>query len=76
MSPYREDTGLWPRERFRKSTKSDGSGNGNCVAIALQGNDVAVGDTKAPIGDTLKHLQVTTADLQSLIADIKTGKIV
>ncbi len=68
----------WPRARFRKSSRSDGTGNGNCVGVDVQGGAVAIGDTKSPIEaeDTYAHFVVTTTDLNSLLAGIKSGEIV
>jgi len=65
----------WPRETFRKSTRSDGSGNGNCVTVAVQGEEVAVGDTKTPVADSYAHFRMSTADLNSLLTVIKSGEI-
>lgn len=76
MSRHDADTSLWSRDRFRKSSRSNGTGNGNCVAIAVEGDVVAVGDTKTPVADTYAHLRVSTADLGGLLAGIKTGEIV
>lgn len=67
--------GRWPRGLFRKSSRSNGSGNGNCVAAAAQNGEVALGDTKTPIADTYAHLRVSTADFGGLIAGIKSGEI-
>ncbi|THV41302.1 DUF397 domain-containing protein [Glycomyces buryatensis] len=62
----------WQRERFRKSTRSDSSGNGNCVAAAVDGSAVAVGDTKLPTPDgSFKHLLVTREDWTGLVTAIK-----
>lgn len=65
----------WARERFRKSSRSDSTSNGQCVAVAVLGGEVAVGDTKTPIADSYANLRVSTADLGGLIAGIKSGSI-
>jgi hypothetical protein len=65
----------WTRERFRKSSRSDSSGNGQCVAVAVEAGEAAVGDTKTPVADTYAHLRVSVADLGGLIAGIKSGDI-
>lgn len=60
------------RAKFRKSTRSNSSGNGNCVAAAVDGPEVAVGDTKLPTADgSYEHLTVTRADWTGLVATIK-----
>lgn len=58
---------------WRKSSRSNGSGNGNCVAVAVRDGEVAVGDTKTPIAETYAHLRVSAADLGGLVAAIKRG---
>jgi hypothetical protein len=63
----------WARELFRKSSRSDSSGNGQCVAVAVRGLEVAVGDTKTPLADSYAHLRVSTADLGGLLAAVKAG---
>jgi hypothetical protein len=65
----------WTREQFRKSSRSNSGSNGQCVAIAVQGDEVAVGDTKTPVADTYAHFRVSTADLGGLLAGIKSGSI-
>lgn len=67
--------GRWARDVFRKSSRSNGSGNGNCVAVAVQGSEVAVGDTKSPLADSYANLRVSIADLGGLIAGIKSGDL-
>lgn len=65
----------WARERFRKSSRSDSGSNGQCVAVAVSGSEVALGDTKTPIADSYAKLRVSSADLGGLIAGIKSGDI-
>lgn len=65
----------WTCERFRKSSRSDSTGNGQCVAVAVHGDEVAVGDTKTPVADTYAHLRVSAADLGGLLAAVKSGDI-
>ncbi|MEV3937699.1 DUF397 domain-containing protein [Glycomyces sp. NPDC049804] len=67
--------GRWARDVFRKSSRSNGGGSGQCVAVAVSGSEVAVGDTKTPVADTYSHLRVSTADLGGLLAGIKSGEI-
>jgi hypothetical protein len=45
------------------------------VAVAVNGCEVAVGDTKTPVADTYAHLRITAADLGGLVAAIKSGDI-
>jgi hypothetical protein len=72
---FNSQTASWDGQLFRKSSRSNGSGDGNCVAVAVQGDEVAVGDTKSPAADTYAHLRVSTADLGGLLAAIKAGTI-
>lgn len=65
----------WTRERFRKSARSDSGSNGQCVAVAVAGSVVAVGDTKSPVADSYAHLRMSTADLGGLLAGIKSGNL-
>ncbi|MCD0444385.1 DUF397 domain-containing protein [Glycomyces sp. A-F 0318] len=74
MSHGAGTAGRWSRDLFRKSSRSNGSGNGNCVAIAVLGGEVAVGDTKSPLADTYAHLRVSAADLGGLLAAVKSGE--
>jgi hypothetical protein len=67
--------GRWTREVFRKSSRSNGGGSGQCVAVAVNGSEVAVGDTKTPVADTYANLRITAADLGGLVAAIKSGDI-
>jgi hypothetical protein len=75
MSHDAGTAGGWARDLFRKSSRSNGGGSGNCVAVAVRGDEVALGDTKSPVADTYAHLQVSTADLGGLVAAIKSGDI-
>lgn len=75
MSQNRRVQDPWSRERFRKSSRSDGSANANCVAVASQGDVVAVGDTKAPEGDSYQRVHIPAADFGSLVSGIKSGQI-
>lgn len=60
------------RARFHKSTRSNSSSDGNCVAAAVDGSAVAVGDTKLPTTDgSFKHLLVTRRDWTGFIAAVK-----
>ncbi|THV43362.1 DUF397 domain-containing protein [Glycomyces buryatensis] len=69
------DRDRWARARFRKSSRSNGGSNGNCVAFAVLGDEVAVGDTKTPVADSYAHLRVRAADLGGLLAGIKSGAL-
>ncbi|MEU6861390.1 DUF397 domain-containing protein [Glycomyces sp. NPDC046736] len=75
MSHGAGTTGRWSRDLFRKSSRSNGSGNGNCVAVAVVGGDVALGDTKSPVADSYASLRVSTADLGALVTGIKSGDL-
>ena len=67
-----QQSARWGRERFRKSTRSDSTGNGNCVAAAANGSEVAVGDTKLPTADgSFKHLLVSREDWTGLMSALK-----
>ncbi|THV41305.1 DUF397 domain-containing protein [Glycomyces buryatensis] len=62
----------WDRAKFRKSSRSDSTSDGNCVAAAVEGSAVAVGDTKLPTSDgSFKHLLVTREDWTGLVTAIK-----
>lgn len=76
MSHGAGTAGRWSRDLFRKSSRSNGGGSGQCVAVAVQDGEAAVGDTKTPVADTYVHLRVSTADLGGLLAGIKSGSIV
>lgn len=67
--------GRWVRDVFRKSSRSNGGGSGNCVAVAVHGEEVAVGDSKTPVADTYAHLRISVADLGGLVSGIKSGEI-
>ncbi|THV43302.1 DUF397 domain-containing protein [Glycomyces buryatensis] len=58
-----------------ESSRSDSGSNGQCVAIAVLGGEVAVGDTKTPVADSYAHLRVSAADLGGLLSGIKSGDI-
>lgn len=75
MTHGAHDRDGWARARFRKSSRSNGGSSGNCVAVAVLGAEVAVGDTKTPVADTYAHLRVSTADLGGLLTAIKSGDI-
>jgi hypothetical protein len=63
------------RDEFQKRSRSNGDGSdGNCVAVAVHGVEVAVGDTKTHVADTYAHLLISTADLGGLISSIKSGE--
>ncbi|MEU6858018.1 DUF397 domain-containing protein [Glycomyces sp. NPDC046736] len=62
----------WARGKFRKSTRSNSSGNGECVAAAVDGTEVAVGDTKLPTPDgSMQHLIITREDWTGLVSALK-----
>jgi len=62
----------WARARFRKSSRSNGGTNGNCVGVIVDGDEVAIGDTKHEVAETYAHLRVSAADFTSLLDSIKT----
>jgi hypothetical protein len=68
---FSSPTASWGRQLFRKSSRSNGGGSGNCVAVAVDGAEVAVGDTKSPVADSYAHLRISSADLGGLLAAIK-----
>ncbi|GAA2134733.1 DUF397 domain-containing protein [Glycomyces algeriensis] len=72
---FNSQTVSWGRQLFRKSSRSNGGSSGNCVAVAVHGDEVAVGDTKTPLADSYAHLRVSSADLGGLLAAIKAGTI-
>ncbi|WP_156926193.1 DUF397 domain-containing protein [Glycomyces arizonensis] len=62
----------WGRAKFRKSSRSDSTANGNCVAAAVDGSAVAVGDTKLPTSDgSFQHLVVDRVDWAGLVRAIR-----
>lgn len=61
----------WPLKNFRKSSYSDGSGNGQCVAVATTRGWVAVADTKAQAGKSIVKLVVASADFSALIGRVR-----
>ncbi|MEU6858017.1 DUF397 domain-containing protein [Glycomyces sp. NPDC046736] len=72
MTQMPEQQARWGRKQFRKSTRSDNTGNGNCVAAAVDGTEVAVGDTKLPTSDgSMQHLVVTREDWAGFVAALK-----
>jgi hypothetical protein len=58
------------KERFRKSSRSEG--NGHCVELALPGPGTAVRDSKNSTGPVL-HFE--SAVLRPLIRKIKAGEL-
>ncbi|MEU4740004.1 DUF397 domain-containing protein [Actinosynnema sp. NPDC023658] len=54
---------------WRKSTRSNGGGNGNCVEVALAGRSARVRDSKNPGGPT-----VTLPDWAGFLDAAKRGR--
>lgn len=72
MTQMSDQQAKWKRAQFRKSTRSNSTGNGNCVAAAVDGSEVAVGDTKLPTADgSFEHLLVTREDWTGLVSVLK-----
>jgi hypothetical protein len=76
MTQRAYDGSKWARARFRKSSRSNGGSQSNCVGVIVDGDEVAIGDTKAEVADSYAHLRVGTADFAGLLANIKSGEIV
>ncbi|MER5261298.1 DUF397 domain-containing protein [Actinosynnema sp. NPDC002837] len=53
---------------WRKSTRSNGGGNGNCVEVSLSGGSARVRDSKNPAGPT-----VALPDWTAFVAAVKKG---
>ncbi|WP_158850539.1 DUF397 domain-containing protein [Saccharothrix deserti] len=53
---------------WRKSSRSNGGGNGNCVEVALAGRSARVRDSKNPGGAT-----VALPDWAGFLAAVKNG---
>jgi hypothetical protein len=64
----------WSRDSFRKSTRRDSSGTGQCVAVAAHDGLVAVGDTKTPVADSYAHLLISAEDFASLTAVLSDAR--
>ncbi|WP_067810749.1 DUF397 domain-containing protein [Actinomadura kijaniata] len=56
--------------QWRKSTRSSGAENTDCVEVAAFFGSVAVRDSKAP---EYGHLAVSRADFGVLVAQVKRG---
>nr|WP_083668919.1 DUF397 domain-containing protein [Saccharothrix sp. CB00851] len=54
---------------WRKSSRSNNGGNGNCVEVALAGGSARVRDSKNPAGPT-----VALPDWQAFLAAAKRGR--
>jgi hypothetical protein len=54
---------------WRKSTRSNGGGNGNCVEVSLAGSSARVRDSKNPTGPT-----VALPDWQGFLEAVKRGQ--
>jgi hypothetical protein len=57
--------------RWRKSSHSQGQGEGECVEVARVAETALIRDSKNPDGP---HLELPRPHLRDLIADVKTGK--
>lgn len=57
--------------RWRKSSRSSGGGNGDCVEVADLGEAVAVRDSKHPEGTALIF---TSAEWMAFLAGVKGGE--
>ncbi|GAA1540328.1 DUF397 domain-containing protein [Actinomadura kijaniata] len=56
--------------QWRKSTRSSGAENTDCVEVAAFFGSVAVRDSKAPDSG---HLAISRADFDALVAQVKQG---
>ena len=54
---------------WRKSSRSNNGGNGNCVEVSLAGRSARVRDSKNPAGPT-----VALPDWQGFLDAVKCGK--
>lgn len=57
--------------RWRKSSRSQGEGQGNCVEVAHTGKTALIRDSKNPGGP---HLTLTPPGWRHLITDVKAGR--
>jgi hypothetical protein len=57
--------------RWRKSSRSQGEAQGNCVEVARTGETALIRDSKDPDGP---RLTLTRGHLRDLIAGVKNGR--
>jgi hypothetical protein len=57
--------------RWRKSSRSQGEAQGNCVEVARTGDTALIRDSKDPHGP---RLALTRGHLRGLIAGVKAGR--
>jgi hypothetical protein len=57
--------------RWRKSSQSQGQGEGNCVEVASVANAAMIRDSKDPEGP---HLVFARSRLRGLISNVKAGR--
>lgn len=57
--------------RWRKSSRSQGEGQGNCVEVAGAGTTALVRDSKDPDGP---RLVLARGRLRDLISEVKAGR--
>ncbi|WP_084471785.1 DUF397 domain-containing protein [Haloglycomyces albus] len=69
-----QPTSHWNRSDFWKSSRSNGSGNGNCVMVAVDGEVAAIADSKLKTSDSYELIEVSTDDLSALVKYVKRGQ--
>jgi hypothetical protein len=57
--------------KWRKSSRSQGQGEGNCVEVASVAQAALIRDSKNPNGP---HLVLARGQLHDLLSDVKTGR--
>lgn len=67
------DTTRLDRAVWRKSSRSSGSGNGNCVEVAGLVSAVAVRDSKLPTEGGFPHLLVGPGDWSAFLEGVKSS---
>jgi hypothetical protein len=79
MSHQSTDSIDWSGVPFWKSSKSDGTGNGNCVEVGMVARQrktvVAVRDSKLPTVGDFPKLMLDANGWSGLLAGIKSGDI-
>ena len=68
MIPDVRDYASW-----RKSTRSNGSGNGNCVEVASASATIALRDSKLDTTGDFPHLTVPAAEWAGFLTTVATG---
>lgn len=73
MTQRAYDRSKWARALRRKSTRSNGGTNGQCVEVLFVDGEFGLADTK--LGESSPIFEIPTSTLLGLIAEIKAGEI-